>query len=152
LLSPEARGKRVLLIDNIKTLKFSWDALESLITAEVISGRQLYVGEGRLPNCFTVCLTLNGATLSKDMAQRTVIVKLGRPAYRATWREETSAYVEAHRWAILGDLVAALKAPAGPLARYSRWGSWEALVLARLPEPADAQRVIAERQDAVDED
>jgi hypothetical protein len=152
LLSPEARGKRVVLVDNIKTLKFSWDELEALVTGTIVSGRQLYVGEGCIPNTFTICLTLNGATLSKDMAQRCVIVKLARPVYSATWREDTVAFVRDHRWAILGDIVAALQAPVAPLTRFSRWGLWEAAVLARLPEPADAQKVIEERQAEVDDD
>src|SRR5262249_53296274 len=49
LLSPQALGKRVALIDNIKSHRFSWGELENLITAAVISGRRLYKGEGRRP-------------------------------------------------------------------------------------------------------
>jgi uncharacterized protein (DUF3820 family) len=63
-----------------------------------------------------------------------------------------AAFIDANRWAILGDLLAILRRPVAPLARHSRWGAWEELVLARLPEPADAQKVIEERQAAVDED
>jgi hypothetical protein len=152
LLSPDARGLRVLLLDNVKSLRFSWDELERLITSPVISGRRMYHGEGRMPNTFTTAITLNGASLSKDLAQRCIPIELARPTYSAEWLEETIAFIDANRWAILGDLIAILKQPAPKLSRFSRWGEWEALVLARLPEPADAQRVIEERQDSIDDD
>jgi hypothetical protein len=153
LLSPDSRGLRVLLLDNVKSLKFSWDELEALITTSVISGRQLYVGEGRIPNRFVVTITLNGASLSKDMANRCVIVELVRPpTYCGKWTEETRAYIEESRWAIFGDLIAELRRPVPPLARHSRWGSWEDLVIARLPRPAETQQIIEQRQGEVDDD
>jgi hypothetical protein len=152
LLSPEGLDKRVVLLDNIKSLKFSWAELEALITCEVISGRRLYHGEGRRPNTMTWCLTLNGATLSKDMAQRCVIVKLRRPAHDATWEDRVTAFIDEHRWEIIGDCLAALKEPVQPLARHSRWGAWEDAVLARIGDPAECQKVIMERQGDVDDD
>jgi hypothetical protein len=152
LLSPASRGRRVLLLDNVKTLRFGWDELEALVTTAIISGKQNYMGEGRIPNTFTIAITINGASLSKDMAGRCVIVELTRPTYSGTWAEDTRAFIESNRWAILGDLVAKLQAHALPLARHSRWGAWENLVLARLPRPAETQQVIEERQVAVDGD
>ncbi len=67
---------------------------------------------------------------------------MARPKFSATWREETAAYVEEHRWAILGDLVAILKQPTESLTRRSRWGAWEDAVLSRLPRPADIQKAL----------
>ena len=49
LLSPEATGVRIALIHNVKSLRFSWAELEALITAPVISGKQMYVGEASRP-------------------------------------------------------------------------------------------------------
>jgi hypothetical protein len=152
MLSPEGIGRRVVLIDNIKSLRFSWAELESLITNDTISGHRMYLGEGRRPNTVTFALTLNGASLSRDMAQRCIVVKVKRPEYGAQWEEETRALIEQKRWEIIGDIVEALKQPAGPLRHYARWGAWEAAILARLPEPAECQTVIAERQAAVDDD
>jgi hypothetical protein len=152
LLSNEALGRRVVLLDNLKTLRFSWAELEGLITSDVISGHRMYSGEGRRPNTVTYCLTLNGASLSRDMAQRWNIVKVKRPAHDDGWEAKTRALVDAKRWAIIGDIVAALKAPAGKLERFSRWASWEAAVLARTDEPVECQKVIEERQGQVDED
>lgn len=104
LLSPAARTIRVARLDNIKTLRFSWADLEGLITSPVISGRQLYRGEGRRPNTLTWVLTLNGASLSRDMAQRVIVVKLARPRFNASWETEVRDYIQQHRWHILGDI------------------------------------------------
>ncbi len=76
LLSAAALDRRVALLDNVKTLRFSWADLEALITADVISGRALYVGEGRRLNTLLWIITLNQASLSRDMAQRVVPVRL----------------------------------------------------------------------------
>ncbi|MCI0376095.1 MAG: hypothetical protein L0215_00665 [Gemmataceae bacterium] len=152
LLSPTARGKRVVLLDNIKSLKFSWGELEALITSDVISGHAMYEGEGQRPNTLTWCLTINGASLSRDMAQRCVVTKVKRPDYSATWEDETNSFIEENRWAIVGDCLEILRAPGTKLAKYSRWGAWEAGVLARVGDPAECQRVIRERQEEVDDD
>lgn len=152
LLSPEALTRRVAVIDNIKSHKFSWGELEAMITASTIGGRRLYVGEATRPNTLTWFLTLNGAALSSDMAQRSIIVKVTKPARSATWFEETSGYIREHQRAILGDIIAALRGPVTPLREFTRWATWERDILQRLPEPADAQKVILERQAAVDVD
>jgi hypothetical protein len=152
LLSEETQDKRAALIDNIKSLRFSWAELEGMVTQQVISGRRLYAGEGRRPNTLTWFLTVNGASLSKDMAMRCVIIHLTRPTYRPGWLEDMRAFLDAERWSLIGDALAVLRGQAGKLESYSRWSLWERDVLARLPEPADAQKVIAERQGCVDDD
>jgi len=91
LLTPDALERRVVLLDNVKSLKLSWGELEALIRNDSVSGHRLYHGESRRPNTLTYCLTLNGAALSRDMAQRCVIVKLARPQYGPTWEEDTYA-------------------------------------------------------------
>jgi hypothetical protein len=104
LLSPGTRTLRLARIDNIKTYRFSWADLEGLITSPVISGHRLYHGEGRRPNTLTWALTLNGASLSKDMAKRVIVVKLKRPAYSPAWEDNVRAYIEQYRWHILNDI------------------------------------------------
>lgn len=146
LLTPSAFTKRVALLDNVKSLRLSWAELESLITAPVISGRQLYSGEAQRPNLLTWFCTLNGVSLATDLAQRSVIIKLVRGDNAAGWYEETTAYIDQHRDQIIGDIIAALRSEPHPLASYSRWATWEKDVLCRLPEPAEAQKVILERQ------
>jgi hypothetical protein len=152
LLSPAALDRRVVLLDNEKTLRFSWADLVALITADVISGRCLYVGEGRRPNTLLWILTLNQASLSRDMAQRTIPVRLKRPRQDPTREAETWDLIRTERWAIIGDILAELRRPTAPLSRYSRWSAWEQAVLAHVAEPADCQKVIEERQEAIDDD
>jgi hypothetical protein len=104
LLSPAARTLRVARLDNIKTYRFSWADLEGLITSPWISGHRMYRGEGRRPNTITWTLTLNGASLSKDLAQRVIVVKLQRPSYLATWEQDVRTFIEHYRWHILSDV------------------------------------------------
>ncbi len=152
LLSPEASGKRVVLLDNVKNLKYSWPDLEALVTSPVLSGHRLYQGEGRRPNTLTFVITANAAALSKDMAQRCVVVKLARPKYDPNWEADTARLIEERRWEIIGDLLAELRREAAPLEKCSRWSQWEAGVLARCHDPAGCQKVITERQGEIDAD
>jgi hypothetical protein len=152
LLSPAAMDRRVVFLDNVKTLRFSWSDLEAIITGDIISGRRLYAGEGRRPNTLVWFITLNQASLSRDMAQRTIPIRLKRPQHDSAWEAETWRLIEEERWAIVGDLLAELRRPVKKLARYSRWSAWEQAVLSHVAEPADCQKVIEERQDTIDDD
>lgn len=146
LLSPDGLRKRVAILDNVKTLRFSWAELEALITSSVISGRRMYAGEGSRPNNLTWIITLNGIALSTDMAQRVVVIKINRPEHSGNWEDETRDYLRKYRHEIIADLIDVLRQPTIELSQYTRWGKWEKDVLSRLPDPNEAQRVIAERQ------
>lgn len=50
----------------------------------------------------------------------------------------------------MADALAFLREPVLPMERFSRWADWERDVLARLPEPAEVQTVIRERQAVAD--
>jgi hypothetical protein len=150
LLTPNAMTKRVALLDNVKSLKFSWGELEAMVTADTIGGHKMYHGEGTRPNVLTWFVTLNGASLSTDMAQRSVIVKLDKPKWSGSWLDETRAYINTHRHAIVSDVVGFLRAEPATLHHFTRWSNWERDVLARLPEPGETQRVIEERQNTTD--
>jgi hypothetical protein len=152
LLSPAALDRRVVLLDNVKTLRFSWADLEGFITADVISGRGLYVGEARRPNTLTWFITINRASLSRDMAQRCVPIRVRRPPHDPSWESGTWGYIEKNRWAIIADILAELRRPVPALTKYSRWAAWEQAVLARVKDPAAAQKAIVERQGALDDD
>ncbi len=150
LLSPDALTKRVALIDNIKSLRLSWAEFEGLVTAPSISGRRLYVGEATRPNVVLWCLTMNGASMCCDMAQRSVPIKLKRPQRSASWEEDTVRLIHDHRPQIIADIISRLRREPFRLARFSRWASWERDVLSRVDDPAEAQKVIAERQGEFD--
>jgi hypothetical protein len=149
-LSKGGRTLRTGFLDNIKTHRFSWGEFESLVTADTISGWLLYAGEGRRPNTITWFITLNGASLSTDLAQRCVIIKIGEPKYSGEWESDIDAYIDAHREAIISDCIGALMAEPATLAKFSRWATWERAVLSRLPEPSEVQAVILERQATAD--
>jgi len=150
LLSPNAATTRVALLDNVKTPRFSWGELESLITADTISGKQLYVGEGTRANYLTWTVTLNGASLSTDMAQRVVEIRIREPEYRGQWFDEVAGFVDEHRMAILDDLAAFLRRPKTTLARHTRWATWEGEVLARVDSPQECLDLILHRRQSVD--
>lgn len=149
LLSPSARGKRIILLDNLKG-RFDWDGAEQLITAPTISGHRMYSGEGQLPNLFTWLITVNGIDLSTDMAQRAVIIKLARPENDPNWWPRLLAFIDEHRNAIIGDILATLQGPRNPIGPCSRWATWEGEVLALLDNPQELQQLILERQGQAD--
>lgn len=149
MLTPAARTKRLAIIDNVKTMKLSSAELEAIITSPVISGKQLYSGEGEAPNLRTWIITLNGPSLGTDMAQRVVTIKLAKPKYDGTWLEDTFEFIDRYRSEIIADIIGALRAEPQELVTYSRWGAWETGVLAKLPNPEEARNVIQERQGLV---
>jgi hypothetical protein len=146
LLSPEGATKRVAVLDNVKSLRFSWAELEGLVTADTISGKKMYVGEEQRPNYLTWLLTLNGVALGDDMAQRAVVIKVVRGTNSGTWYEDTRRFVDDHRQQIISDVIGALRSDRNPLTRFSRWAAWEHDVMARLPSPDAIQKLIVDRQ------
>ncbi|WP_425397455.1 bifunctional DNA primase/polymerase [Aeoliella sp.] len=149
-LSPEGLTRRVAIIDNVKSLKFSWAELEALITTPIISGKALYIGEMQRPNLITWMMTLNGVSLATDLAQRAIIINLVKGKNDGTWYERLIQYIDHHRESIIGDIIGRMRSEPHPLPQYTRWAAWEKDVLSRLAEPGEAQRVIAERQGEAD--
>ena len=153
LLSAEGLDKRVALIDNAKSHRLSWAELEALVTATTISGKRLYVGEASRPNSLNWVVTLNAPSLSTDLAQRSVIIKLAAGKNRPTWWEELIGFIDQDREAIIADCLDFLRSSSTQqLGEYSRWAAWEEAVLCRLPKPAESQKLIIERQASCDAD
>lgn len=152
LLSNEDGRKRVARLDNVKTHRFSWADLEGLITSSVISGHSMYQGEGRRPNTLIWLITLNGASFSKDMAQRVIPIKLKRPRLQAGWEDEVRAFCRSHRPGLLGDIRDLLVAAPGPLSPKLRWAAWERDVLTKLDDYLAIEKEIKTRQDVIDDD
>jgi hypothetical protein len=152
LLSPAALDRRIATLDNVKTLRFSWADLEALVTADIISGRCLYIGEGWRLNTLTWIITLNGANLSRDMAQRCVPIRLRRPLHDPDWETKTWRLIDERRQTIIADIIDQLRQPTPSLPHYSRWSAWEQAVLAHVADPVAAQQQIEERQASMDDD
>jgi len=153
LLSPEGM-LRFGLIDNVKSLRLSSVGLEALITADTFSGHQMYVGEGRRPNTMQWVITANAPALSKDLAQRSVMVRVTTPTYDPDWQTNLATYIEEHRWEILADCAAELREPNRfpPGYKYTRWPEWQRDVLSKAADPESLARELFGRQLAVDDD
>jgi hypothetical protein len=152
LLSSESGRKRVVRLDNVKTLRLSWADLEGEITSPVISGKALYKGEGRRPNTLIWLITLNGASLSKDMALRTIPIKIDRPVFDANWESNVRGFIREHRQSILGDVREFLEKKPGELASLSRWTEWDTSILSKLNGCENVQVTISQRQLSIDND
>jgi hypothetical protein len=150
LLSPDGLSLRVAILDNVKSTRFSWGDLEGLITASHISGRALYVGEQRRPNVLTWFLTMNGASLSTDFAQRLISIEVKRPTHSGNWESTALNFIRDNREQLIADVIGFLRGPRAVLAQFSRWGTWERDVLALLSNPEAAQLTIAERRESND--
>ena len=91
LLSPHGLGIRLVLLDNVKGLKFSSADIEAMITAPTIDGHVNYVGHGARPNYLTYAMTANEPMLSSDFASRSVPIELGPSNKSAAWDEQMDA-------------------------------------------------------------
>jgi hypothetical protein len=155
LLSEQGRKARLVIFDNLKGTRVSNSLVESYVTADVISGRELYVGEGTRPNIVTWVITANQPSLSKDFVGRAYPVRIIPPRYSPKWTARTDRLVADHRWQIIGDILAELRAePTATLAdgEWSRWPEWEADVLCRVCDPRPLIEVVGGRREDLDDD
>lgn len=155
LLSEDGMAARLVLFDNLKGTRVSSTLIESYVTAPVVSGRRLYVGEGKRPNIITWVITANQPSLSKDLTQRSYPIRLTPPVYAPEWNESTDRFIVEHRWQILADILAELETP--PRWRlgdgeWSRWPDWERDVLCRVCDPRELMASVRDRRDELDDD
>lgn len=151
LLSAEGRPKRVALLDNLKSHLFSNADIESMVTAETISGRELYTGEGSRPNYVTWITTANGATMSTDMAQRTVVVRVKRPTYDANWETQVRTFAAENRDDIEAEVRWVLeRGKTYPIETHTRRAEWEGNVLAKFPAPDKIIEALSAREAEID--
>ncbi len=150
LLTPDAMTKRIGLLDNVKSHRFSWDQLEQVVTADTISGHRYFTGEATRTNLMTWLITANGASMSTDLSARSVEIRLADPTYSADWLEDLLSFIDSNRAELVGDIVTFLRSPKKLLARTTRWATWEKEVLSRTYDPNVAVAMIEERRKSVD--
>lgn len=146
---------RIVRMDNVKSDNFSNEVIESLITIGRISGHRMYIGQATMMNWFSFVMTFNDAQLSKDMAQRTIIIRLKRPKYDPDWETNLRFFIERHADEIIADIGYELTRNAtvsttGKL----RFPYWEKMVLSKVAGdelPAITARIKGE-QDGSDTD
>ena len=149
LLTPAAMTKRVALIDNVKSLRYSNADIEGLVTCDTISGRRMYFGEGSRPNTLVWICTVNGALLATDLAQRFVMIEIDPPARSGSWTEETAAFIDNNCEAIIADLVGRC-ARTNEIAAIQPLGVVGGAGPVRLPDPTATQELILQRQAVAD--
>ena len=152
LLSPSAANKRVALFDNLKAYRFSSDFFESLVTCESINGHRLNHGHASRPNYITFTITVNGASYSKDMSERTIVLKIIQPHRSGTWYKETVNMIENHRDEIIADVRWHLSRKKKTVKKPDRWEVWCDDVLARLSKPNALITLLGQRRREIDED
>lgn len=156
ILSPGASQNRVCLVDNLKSLRFSSADFEGLITATTVSGHKMWSGEGQRPNTLVWAITVNGATMSGDLAERCVVIRLARPLHDPEWRSTVSAFIRERRWNIIADIEALLlgneeQNHVGQI-NYSRFADWDKCVLAKVGDVARLNALRAERSQQLNDD
>lgn len=142
---------RCCLWDNVKG-RFSSGEIEGAVTSEVIQGHRMYVGTVKRYNDATFFVTLNNPDMSRDLAQRAVVIKLGAPKpgnFTDWWR----AFLGENRRQIIADAIAMLQRE-GESFDFSkfpdRWRAWQRGVLAKIPN-IDLDKVMKTTRDRREE-
>lgn len=144
---------RVALIDNIKESCMSSAIIESMITSAWVGGHKLNFGYTKRPNTVTWAMTMNGMSLSRDLAQRTVVIKMDQPArVDGKWDDNVDQFVQKHQEEIIADVAAFFQREPAELSRFTRWASWERNILARCENPEALQKLIESRSGESDQD
>ena len=134
LLSDEALSQRCVLIDNLKS-RLSRSGLEGAITATTIDGKKMYKGQFSRPNTLTWFITANTPSLSRDLAERAVIIKLGEAKHSSNFSEWRAEFLKNNRAQLISDIIDWLsQEKKGKLksASLDRWSSWQRGILERF--------------------
>jgi hypothetical protein len=146
---------RVFLFDNVKG-KFGGSAIEAAVTSERISGHKMYVGTVARPNDATFFITFNMPEMSRDLAQRAVIIKLGQPS-TSDFVEWSNRFLTENRLQLMADLLDILRRPDAGIIDHGnrdRWQAWQQNVLAKIvgSDTNAVAREIISRRPVVDAD
>ena len=155
IMSSDDWLSRVFLFDNIKG-KFGGSAIEAAVTAEYLTGHKMFVGTVKRPNDATFFLTFNMPEMSRDLAQRAIIIKIGKPR-SGDFIEWASNFVQEHRLQLISDLLQLLRQPAEKVVSMKfadRWRAWQRDVLSKVPggDVDELAAEIIERRPGADAD
>ena len=160
LLSPQGPAARVVLMDNVKALKFSSEDLEAMVTATTIDGHVMYGGHGSRPNYMTYILTANEPSLSTDFASRAVPIEVRPSKKSAAWDERLEGLLADPVFLerLYADIAYHLLLPPeryvdDPDDRWPLWWKHVGLAACGTPEAlAEARAVVRERRGELDAD
>lgn len=145
---------RCVMIDNVKK-KLSGSALESMMTAPTIDGKKMYVGQAWRPNRLTFFITANTPSLGEDIADRSVIIHIGRPLHENNWEEWALRFINDNRLYLLADIYAALRGPIVcdiEISSRDRWALWQSDILGRITTGNEVAQIIKLRRGAANTD
>jgi hypothetical protein len=159
LLSEGGLTKRIVRVDNVKRQAGS-GLVENLITSDDISGKRLFHGEASRPNTMCWIITANGLRMSRDMSERSFVLRLRRltdAEKSGAWRQDVLNLIDTKRDYILADIGAILTAEAAYDVKVpDRWSEFVQGVLSRCFSTrdalAEAVRVNQVRRNSHDDD
>jgi hypothetical protein len=146
LMNDADSGRRCILFDNLATY-YANSGIAALLTSNYAWGKVHYVGYRMKPNYYTLYITANTPTLSRDLAVRTVPIFVGPPQGETGWKEWSTSFIRERRWDFIADCLHFLEhAPVTPIKREHRdkWTAWQDGVLAHLPHSTAAAARILE--------
>lgn len=133
LLSEDAMRYRCAFYDNIKS-KLEGQEVESLITAEYIEGHRMYHGQARRLNLLSWFFTLNTPQTSKDIAERSYTIRIGKPQHEFNFADWAGPFITKNATKIVNAcceiLTNARYRVKVPMEAKDRWGAWLDHVLA----------------------
>lgn len=105
IVSTSGRNSRIVMVDNVKGV-FDDEHFSDLVTGFGISGKAPYGrGEETRPNDITYIITSNSANIGSDMASRSFLLFIAPPKTRSDrWKDNVLAFIQEHRYEILGDI------------------------------------------------
>lgn len=125
-----ARGKRVVLVDNVSGFFGNADFAATITCKELTARRPYAKSMETRNNDITWFITSNDANFDKDYISRSIFIFLtGHPPI-VNWENNVNAFVEKHREAILAeirDLVSSKNTISLP--SFTRFAGWEESVL-----------------------
>ena len=154
LLSDDGLSKRCVLIDNIKGA-LSSSQLESGITSTDIDGHRMYHGQARRRNTLVWYLTANTPDLSRDLADRCVLIHVGKPKHASDFAEWSEWFMQNRRGELIADIMAIMRGPAKceiESENKDRWSLWQQAVLSRFENGNKLAKIIQTRRPEVDAD
>jgi hypothetical protein len=140
LLSTDGRKKRIFLLDNLEGY-FRSSSLATLITQGSISGMAPYGhGEETRPNDLTYFITVNSASLNRDLISRAFFIFLEKPqVYDSTWESKIQQFIRSHRLQVIADIIGLLeKGPQFTFTPATRFKIWERKIFSTMIGGADA--------------
>lgn len=153
LVQPGSLGYRVMLVDNVKH-KVNRGGLEAGITASTIDGWGLYRGQVSRQNHMTWLFTANVSSMSRDLSDRSIIIRLGAPKTDQGFKQWAMEFIDKHREAILAEMASMLAGPSkwDASGKGGRWASFFEGVVSKVPNGHLVLGIAEERRVQADTD